>query len=145
MSRVYAKCCGEALQVFDRLSAERFKVEAEARLAECLVFEGRHREALKVANECLESAAKSPVGGTEALIERSIGYALHQARQPEEGSAHFDASLRIARKLKVEYEVALTLVAMVNTHYPTTQDLLAQSNRILQKLGVVALPQVPLL
>ena len=53
--------------------------------AECLVFEGRYREALEVATECREAAAKSPVGGVEALIERSIGYAHHQARQPRGG------------------------------------------------------------
>src|SRR6185437_1963435 len=72
----------QALAVFDELSAERFAVEAKARQAECFVFEGRYQEALEVATECRDAAAKSPVGGVEALIERSIGYALHQARRP---------------------------------------------------------------
>ena len=39
----------EALAVFEELSAERFYVEANARRAECLVFEGRYQEALEVA------------------------------------------------------------------------------------------------
>ena len=115
-----------------------------ARRAECLVFEGRYREALEVANECRESAAKSPVGGIEALIERSIGYAYHQARQPEEGRPHFEESLRIARELKVQYEVALTLRAMVATRFPDPDGLAAESDEILERLGVVSVPSVPL-
>ena len=130
--------------VFDELSTERYRVEAVARRAECLVFEGRYREALEVANECRESAAKSPVGGIEALIERSIGYAYHQARQPEEGRPHFEESLRIARELKVQYEVALTLRAMVATRVPDSDGLAAESDEILERLGVVSVPSVPL-
>ena len=134
----------QALAVFEELSAERFKVEAMARRAECLVFEGRYREALEVASECREAAAHSPVGGVEALIERSVGYAHHQARQPEEARPHFEESLRIARELKVQYEVALTLRAMAATHYPTSDDVAAEADEILERLGVVSLPSVPL-
>ena len=104
-----------AFAVFDGLSAERFKVEVQARRAECLVFEGRHQEALEVATECRDAAANSPVGGLEALIERSIGYALHQARRPDEARPHFEESLRIARELNAQYEVALTLRALAAT------------------------------
>ena len=133
-----------ALAVFDELSAERFIVEAKARRAECLVFEGRHKEALEVATECREAAAKSPVGGVEALIERSIGYALHQARRPDEARPHFEESLRIARDLKVEYEVALTLRAMAATGYPSPETSPRESDAILERLGVVFVPPVPL-
>jgi tetratricopeptide (TPR) repeat protein len=133
-----------ALAAFEELSAERFIVEAKARRAECLVYEGRYKEALEVATECREAAAKTPVGGVEALLERSIGYAHHQARQPEEGRPHFEASLRIARELKVQYEVALTLRAMAATNYPSDEDLGAQSDEILERLGVISLPSVPL-
>jgi tetratricopeptide (TPR) repeat protein len=128
----------EALEVFQELSSERFIVEANARRAECLVFEGRYQEALDVANESRQAAAKSPVGGVEALIERSIGYALQEARP------HFEESVRIARELKVQYEVALTLHAMVATRYPSDDDLAAESFEILERLGVVSLPTVPL-
>jgi tetratricopeptide (TPR) repeat protein len=134
----------QALAVFEELSTERFTVEAKARRAECLVLEGRYHEALDVANECREAAAKSPVGGVEALIERSIGYALHQARKPDEARPHFEESLRIARELKVQYEVGLTLRAMVATRYPSDDDLAAESFEILERLGVVSLPTVPL-
>jgi class 3 adenylate cyclase/tetratricopeptide (TPR) repeat protein len=134
----------EALAIFEELSTERFHVEANARRAESLVLEGRYQEALAVANACREAAAKSPVGGVESLIERSIGYAEHQARRPEQARPHFDESLRIARGLKVQYEVALTLRAMAATGYPSAEDLAAESDEILERLGVVSLPRVPL-
>ena len=45
----------------------------------------------------------------EALLERSIGYALHQARRPEEARPHFEASLRIAERHKnEEFIIALS-------------------------------------
>ena len=123
---------------------KRFRVEVQARRAECLVFEGRYKEALEVATECRTAATKSPVGGLEALVERSIGYALHQSRQPEEARPHFAESLRLARDLNAEYEVALTLRAMAATRYPSDEDLGRQSDEILQRLHVVYVPSVPL-
>ena len=134
----------DALAVFEELSAERFIVEAKARRAECLVFEGRYKEALDVATECRDAAANSPVGGVEALIERSIGFALHQARRPDEAVPHFQDSLWIARELKAEYELALTLRAIVATSSGPQDDLAAESDSILERLGVVSLPAVPL-
>jgi tetratricopeptide (TPR) repeat protein len=134
----------EALAVFEELSAERFKVEACARRAECLVYEGRYQEALELATSSREAATRSPVGGVEALLERSMGYALHQARRPEEARPHFEKSLRIALGLKVQYEVALTLRAMAATKHPSDEDLAAQGDEILKRLGVVKLPAVPL-
>jgi hypothetical protein len=57
---------------------------------------------------------------------------------------HFAESLRIARELKVPYEVALTLRAMVATRYPSDLDLAAESETILLRLGVVSVLAVPL-
>ena len=130
--------------MFDELSAERFAVEAKARQAECFVFEGRYQEALEVATECRDAAAKSPVGGVEALIERSIGYALHQARRPDQARPHFEESLRLARELKAQYELALTLRALAATGHPGADDFAAESEAILAALEVLSIPSVPL-
>jgi len=134
----------QALAVFDELSAERFAVEAKARQAECFVFEGRYQEALEVATECRDAAAKSPVGGVEALIERSIGYALHQARRPDQARPHFEESLRLARELKAQYELALTLRALAATGHPRADTFAPESEAILAALDVVSIPSVPL-
>jgi class 3 adenylate cyclase/tetratricopeptide (TPR) repeat protein len=130
--------------VFEALLAERYVVELKARRAECLVYEGRYREALEVATECREAASRSPVGGLEALIERSVGYALHQARRPDEARPHFEDSLRIARALNAKYEVALTLRAMAATRHPSEADLAGESDAILEQLHVASVRPVPL-
>jgi hypothetical protein len=130
--------------VFEELSADDFRSRRKLDGPNASSSKGAIRRRSKVATACREAAAKSPVGGVESLIERSIGYALHQARRPEEARPHFEESLRIARELKVQYEVALTLRAMAATHHPTTEDLAAQSDEILEGLGVVSLAPVPL-
>ena len=44
-------------------------------------------EALEVASALLEAARETPFGGLEALVERTIGLALHQAREARRGQA----------------------------------------------------------
>lgn len=135
---------GEAIVIFEELAAERFKVEARAREAECLVFEGRHANALAVVAECRDLARKTPVGGLEALIERSHGYALCQSRRRDEALPHFEESLRLAREQKAEFEVALTLRAMASVGWDDADTLRQESDAILERLGVVSVPKVPL-
>jgi class 3 adenylate cyclase/tetratricopeptide (TPR) repeat protein len=134
----------EALALFEELAAERFVTEAQARRAECLLFEGRHEEALALAAEARESARKSPVGGLEALLERVIGLAHVQAHRPADAPPHLEESLRIARELKAEFEVALTLSAMATVGWEDAELLQAESDAILERLGVVLVPSVPL-
>ena len=134
----------EAAAAFAAIDAGRYVNETHARRAECLVFEGRYAEALEVASALVEAARETPFGGLEALVERTIGLALHQARRPEEGREHLLESLRIARDLHAVYEEALTLRALADTKAPDAEALRAESDTILARLGVVAVPKVPL-
>jgi hypothetical protein len=118
--------------------------ETHARLAECLVLEGRYAEALEIASTLVEAARETPFGGLEALVERTIGLALHQARRPEEGAPHLLESLRIARELRAPYEEALTLRALGDTNANDGEVYRAESDEILARLGVVSIPKVPL-
>jgi tetratricopeptide (TPR) repeat protein len=131
----------QALAIMERIGAARFAAEARARRGECLVFEGSHAEAIALLDGRVADGEVDPVS---ILVERSLGYALHQARRPEEARPHFEKSLRLARELKAEYEVALTLRAMAATRYPSDEDLAAESDAILERLGVVSVPSVPL-
>jgi hypothetical protein len=108
------------------------------------VLEGRYAEALEVASALVEASRETPFGGLEALVERSIGLALHQARRPDEGRPHLLESLRIARDLNAVYEEALTLAALADTKAPEAESHRAESAEILERLGVVELPKVPL-
>jgi tetratricopeptide (TPR) repeat protein len=134
----------EAAAAFDELDAGRYVNETHARRAECLVLEGRYSEALEVASSLLEAARETPFGGLEALVERTIGLALHQSRRPDEGTQHLLESLRIARDLRAVYEEALTLRALADTKAPDADAHRAESEAILARLGVVSLAQVPL-
>jgi class 3 adenylate cyclase/tetratricopeptide (TPR) repeat protein len=134
----------EAAAAFAAIDAGRYVNETHARRAECLVLEGRYSEALEVASALLEAARETPFGGLEALVERTIGLALHQARRPDEGTPHLLESLRIARDLGAIYEEALTLRALADTKSPDAEAHRAESDAILARLGVVSVPKVPL-
>jgi predicted ATPase/class 3 adenylate cyclase len=129
---------------FAAIDAGRYVNETHARRAECLVLEGRFAEALEVASALVDAARETPFGGLEALVERTIGLALHQARRPEEGRPHLLESLRIARELEAVYERALTLRALADTKAPDADAHRAESEALLARLGVVALAKVPL-
>lgn len=134
----------EAIRLFDEIGARRYVNETRARVAEALVFEGRHDEALAAAEACLEAARETPFGGLEALVQRMAGYALAQAGRPGEAWLRLRESLRIARALKVTYEEALTLAALADTGAPDGEAARAAASTILGELGVVTLPRVPL-
>ncbi len=86
----------EAAAGFAEIDAGRYVNETHARRAECLVLEGRHSEALEIASGLVAAAHDTPFGGLEALVERTIGLAMHQARRPDEAMPHLLQSLRIA-------------------------------------------------
>ena len=134
----------DAAAAFSAIDDSRYVNETNARRAECLVLEGRYSEALEVASALLEAARETPFGGLEALVERTIGLALHQARRPDEGTPHLLESLRIARDLGAVYEEALTLRALADTKAPDAEAHRAESDEILARLGVVSVPKVPL-
>ena len=124
----------EALAHLEEIGAATFVLEAKARRAECFVLEGNHRDALALAQDVLAETQ-------DALVERLVGYALVQARRPEEARPHFEESLRLARERGVRYEVARTLGALAETGAP---EHATEAGRLLDSLGVVSLPRVPL-
>jgi tetratricopeptide (TPR) repeat protein len=127
----------EALEQFLALGAEQYVVEAEIRLAECLVFEGRHKDAAKAVGKLLASDASTYI----ATLERLAGYAVIQSRAPfAKAKPHFDASLAAARGAETPYEEALTLLAVTQTGGETS----GEADEILARLGVVSTPRVPL-
>jgi hypothetical protein len=75
-----------------------------------------------------------------AFAERLHGYALVQARRADEAGPRFDRSLKLARGQGADYEVALTLEAQARTAGGEE----AESKEILDRLGVLETPVVPL-
>ena len=134
----------QAIRGFEEIDARRYVTETKARTAECLVFEGRYADAITESSALREAARASPFGGLEALILRQLGLALWQARKPDEARPHLVEALAIARELKAEFEVALTLRAMADVRFDASEELRSESNAILERLGVVSVPAVPL-
>ena len=75
-----------ATAAFEEIEARRYVTETRARVAECLVFEGRYTEAIDESSMLREAARTSPFGGLEALILRQLGLGLWQARRPGRGA-----------------------------------------------------------
>ncbi len=131
----------EAIDAFVAIDAHYYVADARARLAECHVLEGRYGEAIELATETL--ADESAGDAVRILAERALGYALHQARRPDEARPHLEESLRLAREAASEYDVALTLRALAETGLG---DATAgtEADAILERLGVATLPRAPL-
>ncbi len=100
----------EAIDGFVAIDALYYVADTRARLAECHVLEGRYGEAIQLATETL--ADESAGDAVRILAERALGYALHQARRPDEARPHLEESLLLARKAASEYDIALTLRAL---------------------------------
>jgi tetratricopeptide (TPR) repeat protein len=132
----------EALAGFEGMGSERFAVETRARIVECCVLAGAHARALELLEGLAEAAAPFVYGGLEAMIERLHGYALCQARRPDEGRVRLDESLRRARDLGATYEEALTLRTIAEIS--GDEKARAASDGILAGLGVARVPRVPL-
>jgi len=96
-----------ALMAFEALGSDALGQETRARRAECFVLAGRYQDALDLVPTVLEAAGENRL--LYPFLERLYGYALVQARRPDEARPRFERSLELARELEADYEVALTL------------------------------------
>ena len=126
------------------LGSESFLMEADARRAQALVLEGRHTEATELATATLaRMSAAGELGVRWALLERLLAVAAVQARSRDHAPPHFAESLRVARELGADYEIARTIQMKALTGF-ATDDELAEAEAIMERLGVRTLPAVPL-
>jgi class 3 adenylate cyclase/tetratricopeptide (TPR) repeat protein len=133
-----------AVELLTTIGSKSNVVEAEARRAQAYVLEGRHEDAAALAQQCLDLEQETgEVGARTALLERLLAVAAVQGRRREDAPAHFDESLRIGREYRADYEVGRTLQAKVLTGFASDEEL-AEAETIMERLGVVSLPEVPL-
>jgi class 3 adenylate cyclase/tetratricopeptide (TPR) repeat protein len=134
---------------FEFVGAHGDALEVDARVAECLLFTGEAARALASASEL--SAKVKAEGGVSVLtphLERVRGYALTQLGELREAREAFERSLSSARTLGADHEIALTLQASIRLGdldgEPAPPRALEESGAILDRLGVIAVPAVPL-
>jgi tetratricopeptide (TPR) repeat protein len=134
----------DASERLSALGSKSFLIEADARRAQAYVLEGRHGEAAELAQSCLDRMQETGEAGVRAaMLERLLALAVVQARRPEEAAPHFAESLRLGREFGADYEVARTLQAKLLTGFADDAEL-EEAEAIMERLGVVSFPDVPL-
>ncbi len=143
-----ASLLAEAHGQYER-DRERGEVLAtEARIAESLVLSGAAEDALHQAERTL-----ARVGTFEGIfvlvptLQRARGLALIQLGRPEEAREALTESLRRARLESADYDVALALdalAALPRLGGEPREGIERERDSILEKLGVVATPEIPL-
>jgi predicted ATPase/class 3 adenylate cyclase len=135
----------QALAEFEAIGSKNWANETRAAIAECFVLEGRYKEAEELAAEALgDVVAAGEPGRVGAILERLLGYAIYQGRDPERAKPHFEESLRLAREASAVYEAALTLKAIADTGSAYDGDPEAEYREIFSRLDVVSVPSPPL-
>ncbi|HWH55344.1 MAG TPA: adenylate/guanylate cyclase domain-containing protein [Gaiellaceae bacterium] len=137
-----------ALVAFHEIRAGSFELETKARLAERAVLAGEPTEALRHADEALRTLADGEAPpALLALLHRVRGYALLQLGDPDGAEQCLDESIRVAREGDSSYELALSLGAAARLRERTSGNGEGESSeaaRLLESLGVVSVPEVPL-
>jgi hypothetical protein len=117
-------------------------------VAECLVLAGRPSDAVSVAEETLARVRReAPLSVLAAQLERTLGCAALQQGDPGTARDRLDAALREARELGAAFEVALTQRARLALPGLDDDERAAaarEADTVLERLGVVAVPDVPL-
>jgi class 3 adenylate cyclase/tetratricopeptide (TPR) repeat protein len=130
-----------ARATFEDLGSEPEARAAEAGIAECLLALGLPSASASVAGAALDRAAQSRLAPT---LHRVRGRALACLGDREAGTTELLQGLRAARADSNDFEVAVTLAALAEVGADDGADendrLAAESQEILNRLGVVALP-----
>ena len=139
----------EARALFAEVGAPEEIVEVTARTAECRTFMGDGEEALDLTDEALARAGRSDTEGPSLpLVHRTRGYALAQLSRLGEARSALDESLEMARARGQDVDVAFTLFALGRLSEvdgsTMSVDAIAERDTILERLGVEAVPEVPL-
>ncbi len=127
---------------------EQYELDADARIAECFVLEGEPGAALELSTDAL-GRARSLDGGFDVLVmlQRTHGCALLQLGRLDEARTALALALEEARRRSLDYEAALVLdviAALAQVAGEPAEDLRDERDAILERLGVVGIPEIPL-
>ncbi len=141
-ARLFAESCEEAAGLGSRAES----LEAGARWAESQLLAGDVDGARARAEAELEQARALSAVAPVPLLHRVRGVALARMGDRQGAAEALRQSLEAARLNQVDYEVALTLKVMVALGLDdggfARQDLAQESDRILEALGVVWVPDL---
>ena len=141
-----------AHEAFQDVGAEVDDIDTLAVLAECHLLQGQPTQALAMVEDAV--ARSQSLGGISAqapLLNRIRGYALLRSGAVTDAREAFDESLAAGRARDMDYEVALTLRGLIESasqegsgvEPSEVDDWHAESIRVLERLEVVQVPDVP--
>jgi tetratricopeptide (TPR) repeat protein len=142
----------DALERFESMSAGSFVLETHIRRVECLVLAGRCADALIEADQAHAHGGPSD-DLSEAALARLRAWALLGCGQPGEAGRSVDAAVALAGAADAPFELALALrarAAMAPAMDPssgradTAETDGRQAGELLARLGVVHLPELPM-
>jgi class 3 adenylate cyclase/tetratricopeptide (TPR) repeat protein len=141
----------EAESIFQEVAALSEEIGDAARIAEVaglsaesLMLQGKGADAAAAAEGLL--ATGSAEGATPLLL-RVAGYARAQTGEDEAAEALLCRSIEAGREAEAEAEVAFTLEAFLRTGLTDGRprgELEGERYRLFERLGIVAVPEVPL-
>jgi hypothetical protein len=119
-------------------------IALDCALAECLLLSGRIDEAMTVVTSALDRARALQVSMLLAPLHRIRGFGLLAAGRLAEARAVLEAGLRSPDGADGRHEHALMMMGLARIHDQQpdagTSDMQRQSQEILDRLGVVAVP-----
>jgi tetratricopeptide (TPR) repeat protein len=139
---------GEARDEYRDAASLAELCNAEGWIAECLMLQGDSEAALAFATEVLERAQSlKGVFDVIALLNRVRGSALLQLGRLEKAREALETAVDEARERNASYELALSLdalAALAGVTGDDVGDLEEERDAILERLGVVGIPGLPL-
>jgi tetratricopeptide (TPR) repeat protein len=138
---------GQARDLSREIGDQPEELETDVRIAECLAMQGLSSESLGLATEAL--ARSEALGGPATpQLQRVRGSALAQLGRLLEAREALEESVVGARDREAEYEEALALqgLARIGAIQGSSDapGLEAHHRAILERLGVVAAPVIPI-
>ena len=139
----------DAVDLFEQQGAESFVAEAMTRLAENYVLAGDSERGLATIKATLDRLSGSEAAQVLMPTIRLVrAYALAQQHRWDEAIADLTEAVRQAKQAHGDFEHALALDALCRvtavSGIETPDGCASEAHEIFTKLGVVAIPEVPL-
>jgi class 3 adenylate cyclase/tetratricopeptide (TPR) repeat protein len=129
---------------FAELGSQSEVVDADCAIAECRLLMGDWHSALSLASDAIERADGLGAVTVIPTLYRIRGFALLGSGRSREAREALQEALRAGRSRSEELEIAMALRGLARSeHGSRAAELEAESRSILDRLGVVAVPDPP--
>jgi tetratricopeptide (TPR) repeat protein len=140
------KHLGEAKEIFRFIGAQAELLETEARIAECHVHAGDADAAVEAVKHILTQGRANVVAKLIPVLERVRAQALRQQEDVKGAKVALETSLAAARKNADRFEMALSLLALIDfarlEGVEPAPEILTESGALLETLKIKSPPSL---